>query len=298
MNGLLHHLECALVRSEEEEELRQGLVFILGAPRSGSTLLYQVLIERFDFGFLSNLHGIFYGAPTMVERIAGSSRRPRTGDYSSLHGTTRGWNSPSEFGQFWYRFFRRNPQHVGLGDVDPKKMVYLRKIFARLTRISGRPMLVKNMVCSLRLAPLAATFPEAKFVVIRRAEIANAHSLLEARQKIMGSYRTWWSMQPANYPQLLEEPCHVQVVEQIRGVHRMIDEARAELGSERFTEVTYEDLCADPGRVVTQLERFFENTGVGVETRGHCPPSFSPGDGVRIDRDLYERMVRYASADV
>jgi hypothetical protein len=70
-----------------EVPLNHPPVFIVGAPRSGSTLLYQLIVVRFDVGYLSNLHCRLYGAPSLVERMAGRRLEPPA-VFSSDHGRT------------------------------------------------------------------------------------------------------------------------------------------------------------------------------------------------------------------
>ena len=50
-----------------DRPLRYPPIFIVGPPRSGTTLVYQALIEYLDVGYLSNFHGWFWGAPSWVE---------------------------------------------------------------------------------------------------------------------------------------------------------------------------------------------------------------------------------------
>jgi len=42
--------------------LRYPPLFIIGPPRTGSTLLYQLVVQRFDVGYLANRHCRLYGA--------------------------------------------------------------------------------------------------------------------------------------------------------------------------------------------------------------------------------------------
>ena len=56
-------------------------IFIIGAPRSGSTLLLQAIIEVFDLGYISNCHCNWYGAPA----LAGSSFTTRNRAKASLN---------------------------------------------------------------------------------------------------------------------------------------------------------------------------------------------------------------------
>ena len=128
-------------------------IFIIGAPRSGSTLLYQVLVEAFDVGYLSNLHCKFYGGPSLIERwIFPRLSRP-TPDYASEHGRTRGRIAPSECGEYWYRFFPRQPQAVS--SLPEAQQQALRTAVSRLLAAADRPFIFKNLMNSLRLQPLA-----------------------------------------------------------------------------------------------------------------------------------------------
>ena len=86
-------------------ELSHTPILILGAPRSGSTLLYQSMVERFDVAYISNRHCRWHGAPSLVERRFGGARHVAT--YASRHGAEAGATAPSECGGYWYRFFRR-----------------------------------------------------------------------------------------------------------------------------------------------------------------------------------------------
>ena len=54
---------------DTEEKLEYPPIFIIGAPRSGSTLLYQVLTDYFEVGYISNLHAHFFGSPACLERL-------------------------------------------------------------------------------------------------------------------------------------------------------------------------------------------------------------------------------------
>ena len=52
-------------------------VFILGAPRSGSTLLMQVISDSLDVGYLNNFHCKFYGAPSIFNGFLPLSRKKK-----------------------------------------------------------------------------------------------------------------------------------------------------------------------------------------------------------------------------
>ena len=46
-----------------KEPFKKNFCFIVGLPRSGSTLLQQILISRYSVGYVSNIVGKFWGNP-------------------------------------------------------------------------------------------------------------------------------------------------------------------------------------------------------------------------------------------
>lgn len=87
-------------------------VFIIGPPRSGTTLLYQILIDRYRFAYFTNFTANFYETPISAFWIAAKLfPDAQLGDYASRYGRTQGWRGPHECGAFWYRWFPRG-EHV------------------------------------------------------------------------------------------------------------------------------------------------------------------------------------------
>lgn len=296
LNNMLHHVECG-VAGRGKADLRHRPVFIIGAPRCGSTLLYQVMLEHFDFGYLSNFHCLFYGAPSLVERLVRPSKWKTPSNFASEHGAVAGWNAPSECGEFWYRFFHRRPQFVTLDETDERSMRNLRVAMRAIIRAMGRPILFKNLLSALRLRPIAHALPESLFVVVQRDWLETAHSILEARRKLYGNYDDWFSVEPPGIEEFRKMPTHEQPVEQIRSIHRLIDEARSYIDPKQFIDVDYGDLCRDTYATLNGLVEFFETAGLSVARGGDVPPSFKIKGGVRIDQDLYEKTKEYLKAN-
>ncbi len=270
-------------------------IFIIGPPRSGSTLLYQILSEYFDVGYLSNLHCLLWGAPSWVERTVRPLRRRKKSDFTSQHGKVTGWMAPSECGNFWYRFFRRFPQYVPLEEADPEKMSEMRRAVHALVSACNRPFLFKNMNCALRLRPICRTLPEALFIVTHRELTRNALSLLKVRKRIYGDYDRWWSIEPPEIAALRALPSYQQVVEQVRSIHVLIDQDRREIGFDRFLDVQYETLCNDVHGTLARLEDFFHDHDLELKRRGEVPTHFLQQNEQSIPEELFQKLVSYAS---
>jgi hypothetical protein len=263
--------------------LPQKPIFVVGAPRSGSTLLYQLLVVRFDVAYLSNLHCRFFGAPALVERAVGKRLRPPD-DFSSRFGSTQGLAAPSECGPYWYRFFRKSPQHVSLVDADPAQLERLRQSVRAFAGAAGRPLVLKNLVNSVRLAPLAAALPEALFVVVRRDEADTAASILAGRRAVHADESEWWSVEPPQLERLRALPPEEQALEQVRAIESLVEETKEEIGRERFLDLRYEELCADTHRALGSIAAFAERHGVDLRIRRDVPARFEPGAHSRLQR--------------
>jgi len=251
-------------------------VFIVGAPRSGSTLLYQVVVVRYDVGYLSNLHCRLHGAPSIVERLSGRRLEPPAA-FSSDHGRTDGRAAPSECGPYWYRFFRRSPQYVPLEEADPDALRDLRASVRALGDAAGRPLVFKNLLNSLRLEPLGATFPEALFLVVQRDLEDNVASILAARRAVRGDESAWWSAEPPGVDELSRQPPEAQAAGQVTAIHELIDGARQQIGPERFLDVAYEQLCADTHAVLAEISAFAAGHGIDLAPRHSVPAHFETG---------------------
>lgn len=286
----------SIIGPDYRSPLRYPPVFILGAPRCGSTLAMQLITESLDLGYISNQHCRFFGAPALAEYLF----RPTTGrppsDFKSSTGVTRGSHAPAECGNWWYRFFRKSPSYVTLGEADPSLMRAFRASVALLTNASNRPIIFKNLYASLRIQPIAHYLPESLFIVIRRDEIDNAHSLLETRMERFGNYDDWFSMEPPGGTWLKSLPAPQQVVEQVRQIYRTIEQdfQAAEISTGRRLQITYEDLCKNPANTIQMVKSFLRASGCEVAHRSTPISGFSPRSTVRIDETLYRAVVDYA----
>src|SRR5580692_3262293 len=101
------HMVYPIARPRRTRPTTHAPIFIVGAPRSGSTLLYQLMTSCFHFGYISNLHCTLYGAPQLVERFMRNSDFHPDSNFRSDTGQTEGMAGPCECNAYWYLFFPR-----------------------------------------------------------------------------------------------------------------------------------------------------------------------------------------------
>jgi hypothetical protein len=165
-------------------------VFILGAPRSGTSLLYRALALHREVAWISNYGRRLPAVPELavLNRLARAAPRLRrrvwfgdSGDNAYRYGQRR---SPSE--RFFPQpvegepVFERRGVRQGLGaSAAETQQLRLRRDLARLSRAADAGTVVsKRIGHNRRIGLLDAIFPGCRFLVMSRDGRAVARSLL------------------------------------------------------------------------------------------------------------------------
>jgi hypothetical protein len=295
LNRSLKFLETAQVK-DYKLPLSNPPVFILGAPRCGSTLLYQSLVASLNFSYFSNRHCFWFGMPWFIEKIteSGSDYR-KNPDFNSRLGTTDGELSPAECGEFWYRFYSREPQYWKAEGLSSQKTKELRTALHAFSLHSSSPLLIKNLVNVLRLESLVKVVPEAKFIIVHRNPLDIAHSILSARMKQSGSYSSWFSLKPEGWQSWLDLGPEVQVVNQIKAVYDQINSVEESTNQFDAFHLNYEDFCKSPNEMTSRIQSFLADKNINIEKVADLPDSFPIRTKVTIDESLYKSLKSYLS---
>ena len=269
-------------------------VFIIGPPRSATTLLCQILVDRYRFAYFTNFTAGFYETPISAFWIAAKMFPDAPlGDYTSRHGVTQGWCGPHECGNFWYRWFPRGEHvYVPPGTTPEGHLKELRREVIGMSKVAKAPVLFKNTYNSMRIAPITEAFPDACFLVCHRNPVDTAQSILKGRIKARGNEEQWWSLPPKEINEIKKHPYWEQVVEQVYYTYQQIEEDRRQFGKERFYDVDYERLCRDTYGTLSGVEQFLDRRGVNLCIRGGVPTRFSISTGQRVSDADYERIAR------
>ncbi|MEX2359672.1 MAG: sulfotransferase [Gammaproteobacteria bacterium] len=265
INAILSPLEALMNRGARESILgRHPPVFIVGPPRSGSTLLYQMMVDAFDVAYLSNLHCAFYRVPSIVERMIGTRVRRNKIRFVSDFGKTRGYHGPSECGRFWYRYLPRFPHALTPELVSAAAIGSIREAIAGLTSASGKSVVFKNLVISVRIPVIAQSLPEAIFVRVDRDFSEIKRSILRARDQIQGA-ESWFSVRPSNYTELAKLSTRdEQVTGQVASIYDEIARAFTELPVDRTAIVRYTSLRDTPAPELARLRERLSQLGAEV----------------------------------
>jgi len=254
LNSKLRKIDRRAFASPPEELI--GPVFLVGPPRSGSTLSYQVLVNSLNVSYLPRLANYSYGLIHLIFRtFKGQLRNPKP-IFESDYGRIEGLLSPSEGFGMWQEWL----QLEGGSYHRSKDLSLLTSDLASLQATIGAPLLIKCFYLSLSIDWLSRVFPDSRFIFVQREFIANCASVRRARD--LPRNKHWWSVRPPGFQGHLQESVTDQVVWQVSKIIELINESFEDLESQRYRTISYEGLCEHPNDVVDDLASWLETLGI------------------------------------
>ncbi len=257
-------------------ELAHPPVFIVGPPRSGTTLLYEAMVTRFRFSYFSNIAHRLHRTPAAATKLGAGAIHRWKGDFQSRYGHIPGWGSPNEGGWIWKRWI---PEEHALNETDVagRPVDVMSRTVAAIAGLLEAPFLNKNVMHSVHMRLLDAIFPECLFVECRRDPMTTGRSILRARTDEFGEggLEKWLSVQPPGWDLYAERSPGEQAVAQVMLTRAAIAQDAAGLGAARHLVVEYEQLCDQPESVVGTIQSFFRSHSVVLEDRDELPAEFA-----------------------
>lgn len=257
MNDLLKDFEDKI-----EIDGRESLIpptFIVGAPRTGTTLMYQILAKTGLFDYINNFNAKFWKAPkvgflldkfldiTDYKDIKFKSDFGRTGGLSNVHHFSRFWINVLGYNEITNRFDLETENGEKLKEtlIDIRKIIEVSKnIKGGFEEIDNHGFLFKSHYCGAVIDWLREHLGRIKVIVMTRNVPDTTMSILKARRNVMGSENKWWSLKPSNYSGVVDVEPEVQVLRQIGGIEKDVYRAISARDCKRMV-VSYEDLCTN-----------------------------------------------------
>ena len=273
-------------------------IFILGAPRSGSTLLIQSMIHYFDIAYMTNFTRNFFKVPLTglwLQQHLFTKKPPM--NFNSKFGKTSGIWGPNEAAEFWYQWFPSGEDiFVGEGDISKEILRDIRKKIMGLIGISKSPFLFKNLHNCMRILPLRKAVPESIFIVCYRDPVDIAQSILQCREKILGSKSLWWSVPPREYNEIKNKPPLQQVAEQVHYIYKQIEKDLSKGDTEYVFNLHYSDLCNNPTQTMRAIKDWVEKQNIQLIRQFDLPDTFPIVAGRKISEDDYKKLGHYTES--
>lgn len=229
-------------------------LFILGLPRSGTTLIYQYIVHRLKVAYFTNGVGKYRLSPCIVSALQHRLYGEYHSDFKSSYGKVFGPVAPREAGGFWGRFFDRD-EYIRFEELSVRDIHTLRNSIACMQKTFGNvPFVNKNVKHMLRIEALKRTFPDSYFLYVTRDLEEVALSVLRARYENLGNPRDWWSVKPPNHVELANMPLAEQVVYQLITLQKKLEDDLLQIPAKRVLQVDYARFCEKPEHLILKLQ--------------------------------------------
>jgi len=289
INSILSGVE--LKEITEFQKNKFPIIFILGNPRSGSTLLLQWLASLGCFAYPSNLISRFYQAPYLGAKIQkvlaeydfkGEIFDP---DYEKkFHsdlGKTKGPLAPHEFWYFWRRFFKYDEiqklEQENLNEIDVDLLL---SELGAMEHEFQKPLVFKGMMFNWDIEFLNSIFEKALFINLKRNPIHNMDDIFYARKNFFGDTKKWYSFKPPEYEQLKSKDPLTQVAGQVFYTNQYIDKQFEKISDDKILSIEYEDLCLNPEQIYCMIYDKFAAQGYEL------PKQYNGVKKFNIDKEL------------
>ncbi|TMC14896.1 MAG: sulfotransferase [Chloroflexi bacterium] len=265
-------------------------LFIIGAPRTGSTFLFEVLSNYFLVHYPDNVVALFghrLSAGFWFSRLLFQDRPHDC--FFSVRGRTRrfGWRAPNELERLFRSLLPLHPlvNQQGHCEHGLKRFEFeLGKIAAR----SSLPFLFKNLQVGLNIHRMLSYLPRSKFIFARRDPLFVAQSILLAKQAELVPPERVWYLVPRGMPRLTDQ--YQQIVLQVNLLEWEICNQLSQLPAQTFEIVRYEDLCRSPCAVVEQLGRSLGAEWLVRRPNGSTSPVVRYSEDNKLSRNELDRL--------
>ncbi len=268
-------------------------LFIVGVPRSGTTLTYQIITQQFQVGYFTTMMGYCYGMPNIIHYLTRPwIAKQRLLGFNSSYGKIRGLLSPSENANYWLQWFPADGKlghYLQPNTIDISNYQSLQTSVASITQIMQMPMVFKCLYLDMTVGTLAQIFPESKFLVLHRQPIMVCQSLFIGRMK-QARPENWWSVKIPYYQQLLSQPIWQQIVEQVFHTERLILNDLNQYANGRYLILDYEDICQQPYAMLEKISQWLKPLGYQTYTNNCIPEKFSISNQITLSHDLMSKM--------
>ncbi|MEF8787811.1 MAG: sulfotransferase [Planctomycetota bacterium] len=261
MIGALSRFEEAALRLAGETPPYPP-IFVLGAPRSGTTALFLTFVNSYRVSYFPNLSDYVPRLPVSAA-IAGwvlthyrPTFRQRFGVVDQPLGPSDGWN-------IFHRWFDRDYEE----SIDLSEFRHLQRLVTTFEHLFRAPFCVRHNLSSIRVRHLLRLFPKAVFPAIFRDYREAAVSLAEAYRVHDVSADRWWSAGPPECDLLDFETPLEKAVYQVLGVEAIMRRDLQHVPDDRSLLVSYRSFCDDTGAVRSWAEDIFHRSDAPLRKR-------------------------------
>ena len=288
---LMQRLEKRKIATIKEKS-KQPIILILGGSRSGTTLLYQTLVQYLPVSYLNNLTASFQRSPISAFKLFKNIISKPKEKYTNYYGSVAGLSGPNDGFLLWNRWLGENRNQV------PKSISHeaksdMKQFFNVWLNVSKKPFINKNNRNSLCAPMFDAVFDNIYFVEIYRNPIYVAQSLILARRFVQGNQKIGWGLLSNDTTESEDPMAYIDdVCKQVFEVNEIIDQNRAKIHPKKYFRVSYEEFCQNPAALVQIIG--LEALKTTIDAPGLATLQFSTSSNRQLLNDIeFKRIQNY-----
>ena len=269
---------------------RLPIVIVVGPPRSGTTLVAQVLIDHLPVSYINNLTSVFPRSPITANAILANLLPARKMDYKRYYGKSRQWTGVNDGLYLWDRWL--GPCRAIVPDaLTPNAAHDMPVFFGALEAFYGKPLVNKINRLNTCAHLVANVLDNVTFICLDRDPVYLAQSLLKARLEITGDLSAPYGVNHrSGLP--FSGDCVDDVCEQVLFHRESANHQLALLGKERFWVISYESFCRQPHLLVKRVaKQVFKMPIQESQLRAKLKP-FCVSNRRRIKPEWFEQLKR------
>ena len=267
--------------------IRGKIVVVVGAPRSGTSLVARTLLNHLPFNYFSNLTQLFPRSPITANRWFARLLPRRKVGYQTYYGKSSQLSGFSDALHIWDRWLGSDRSTVPAALTDSADSS-INEFFGAWQQQEGPFTLAKvNRLntCAHLLAQASEAFV---FICLTRDPVNLAQSLLVARRDITGDMSVPYGVNHRSSGEASTDDVVSDVCDQVRFHDRRQKEQQDLIGTDRYWTVSYEDFCSDPKALVERVCREVLGEAVAIPEID----AFSVSDRVKVDPEEYAQIKR------
>ncbi|MCB9042754.1 MAG: sulfotransferase [Chitinophagales bacterium] len=250
----------------EKYSSNQPIIFIVGSPRSGTTLMSQFLANYTNFCYPSNFISRFYYAPKIGallqklmfdldnrQELCASIKNEIP--FNSDLGKTKNALSPNEFWYYWRRFFQFSDEKQQFTTEDYKLANFsgFENGLRSIQDIYKTPIFLKGLMLNWHIELIHKHISNSFFIFTERDLADNAQSILEARLNYFGNTNEWFSFKPEEYDDIKNLSPEEQVVAQVFYTNKAIKNELKKIPNSNYIHVPYKNFCTNPVSILQTI---------------------------------------------
>lgn len=239
--------------AEATPQSQHPIILIVGPPRSGSTLVYQVISRFCEVTYPDNLNSLFPRSSLLAMKWMSRTTPPKKAALRSCYGQTSRLCDPNEGFYLWDQWLGTD-RYTTAESLSTKTISEMNAFFATWTDHAGKPFVNKNNRSTACIELLSKCLTNSYFVVVQRDDRDIVRSIIRGREFVQGDRRKPWGLDSQD-THATDDPLGYinDVCEQVQRISATINRHIQSVDEERVVSIPYQEFCKQPHSMLTRI---------------------------------------------